>query len=109
VREDYKLAWWEVEVCKQALWGVEACKPALLEVEVCRPASQEPLVCRTVQVVPGKLAWLGEVCIQALQLLHKLALEGSQILGEVEGVQVHTQACLALACIVVEQLAEERS
>ena len=99
MREDYKLAWWEVEVCKQALW----------EVEVCRPALQEPVVCRTVQVVPGKIAWLEEVCIQALQLLHKLALEGSQILGEVEGVQVHTQACLALACIVVEQLAEERS
>ena len=106
MREDYKLAWWEVEVCKQVLWEEEACKPALLEVEVCMPAWKEPVVCRKVQVEPCKMAWLEGVCTQALQLLHKLALEGSQILDEVQGVQVHTQACLALACIVVELLAE---
>ena len=97
--EDYKLAWWEVEVCRLALLGVE----------VCMQASQEQQVCRKVQVELCKLAWLEGVGIQALQLLHKLALVGSQILDEVRGVQVHTQACLALACIVVELMAEEHS
>ena len=92
VREDYKLAWWEPEVCKQVL----------LEVAVCMRASR-------VQVELCKLPSLEGVCIQALQLLHKLALEGSQILDEVQGVQVRTQACLALACIVGELLAEEHS
>jgi len=109
VREDYKLAWWELEVCKQVLWEEAACKLALLEVGVCMQASRVQVVCRKVQVELCKLASLEEVCIQALQLLHKLALEGSQILDEVRGVQVHTQACLALACIVVELLAEEHS
>ena len=102
MREDYKLAWWEPEVCKQVLWEGEACKLALLEVAVCMRASR-------VQVELCKLPSLEGVCIQALQLLHKLALEGSQILDEVRGVQVHTQACLALACIVGELLAEEHS
>jgi len=102
VREDYKLAWWEREVCKQVLWEGAACKLALLEVAVCMRASR-------VQVELCKLPSLEGVCIQALQLLHKLALEGSQILDEVQGVQVHTQACLALACIVGELLAEEHS
>jgi len=102
VREDYKLAWWEPEVCKQVLWEGAACKLALLEVGVCMRASR-------VQVELCKLPSLEGVCIQALQLLHKLALEGSQILDEVQEVQVHTQACLALACIVVELLAEEHS
>ena len=102
VREDYKLAWWEREVCKQVLWEGAACKLALLEVGVCMRASR-------VQVELCKLPSLEGVCIQALQLLHKLALEGSQILDEVQGVQVHTQACLALACIVGELLAEEHS
>lgn len=102
VREDYKLAWWEPEVCKQVLWEGAACKLALLEVGVCMRASR-------VQVELCKLPSLEGVCIQALQLLHKLALEGSQILDEVQGVQVHTQACLALACIVGELLAEEHS
>jgi len=109
VREDYKLAWWELEVCKQVLWEEAACKLALLEVGVCMRASRVQVVCRKVQVELCKLASLEGVCIQALQLLHKLALEGSQILDEVQGVQVHTQACLALACIVVELLAEEHS
>jgi len=76
VREDYKLAWWEVEVCKQVLWEEGACKLALMEVEVCMRASQEPVVCRKVEVELCKMAWLEGVCIQALQLLHKLALEG---------------------------------
>ena len=106
MREDYKLAWWEGEACKQVLWEEEACKPALSEVAVCRPALQEPVACRTVQVELCKPASLEGVCIQALLLLHKLALEGSQTLDEELGVQVHTQACLALACIVVELLAE---
>lgn len=109
VEEDYKLAWWEVEVCKQVSWEEVAYKLALLEVEVCMRALQVQVVCRKVQVELCKLAWLEEVGIQALQLLHKLALEGSQILDEVQEVQVHTQACLALACIVVELLAEEHS
>ena len=102
MREDYKLAWWEPEVCKQVLWEGAACKLALLEVAVCMRASR-------VQVELCKLPSLEGVCIQALQLLHKLALEGSQILDEVQGVQVRTQACLALACIVGELLAEEHS
>ena len=72
-------------------------------------ALQVQVVCRKVQVELCKLAWLEGVGIQALQLLHKLALEGSQILDEVQEVQVHTQACLALACIVGEVLAEEHS
>ena len=55
------------------------------------------------------MVWLEGVCIQALQLLHTLALEGSRRLDGVLGEQVHTQACLALACIVVELLAEEHS
>ena len=109
MREDYKLAWWELDVCKQVLWEVAACKLALLEVGVCMRASQVQLVGRKVQVELCKLASLEGVCIQALQLLHKLASEGSQRLDEVEGVQVHTQACLALACIVEELLAEGRS
>jgi len=109
VEEDYKLAWWEVEVCKQVSWEEAAYKLALLEVEVCMRALQVQVVCRKVQVELCKLAWLEGVGIQALQLLHKLALEGSQILDEVQGVQVHTQACLALACIVGELLAEEHS
>ena len=109
VEEDYKLAWWEVEVCKQVSWEEAAYKLALLEVEVCMRALQVQVVCRKVQVELCKLAWLEGVGIQALQLLHKLALEGSQILDEVQEVQVHTQACLALACIVVELLAEEHS
>ena len=109
VREDYKLAWWEGEACKQVLWEEEACRPALWEVEVCRLALQEPVACRKVQVELCRLASLEGVCIQALLLLHKLALEGSQTLDEEPGVQVHTQACLALACIVEELLAEGRS
>lgn len=55
------------------------------------------------------MVWLEGVCIQALQLLHTLALEGSRRLDGVLGEQVHTQACLALACIVGEVLAEEHS
>ena len=109
MREDYKLASWEGEAYKPVLWEEEACKPALSEVAVCTPASQEPVACRTVQVELCKPASLEGVCIQALLLLHKLALEGSQILDEVQEVQVHTQACLALACIVVELLAEGHS
>ena len=82
VREDYRLAWWGPGVWMRA---------ARVRVELC------------------KLPSLEGVCIQALQLLHTLALEGSQILDEVQEVQVHTQACLALACIVGELLAEEHS